>query len=148
MPLRLLNGATATNTPPSAATDGVPLRGQTPGLASAEWHGEDEGLLSVRSTAGSATMTVTIRLWGYVEFFLGGSSIAYWVPLGTGATDAVRGVINQGVAIGEQASLADALRHSEIVTGLSAFSRLAAEVVAIGGTSTAVDCFLTSIEAG
>ena len=61
MYVQLLNAATATNGAPSLSSHGFAL--QTP-AASVNIAG-DKGLLLVHSTAGSDTMAVTIRLWGY-----------------------------------------------------------------------------------
>ena len=88
-------------------------------------------VVTVYSTAGSATMTTTVKLWGYTI------ASGVWVPLGTGA-DATKGTINAGAAIGETAGIADVIRHSEIVSGLFNFDRVYAELTAIGGTATAI----------
>lgn len=120
---RILDAATATNSPPS---------GSSAGLANPSaniWPLPDDVVVLVYSTAGSSTMTATIKLWGYV------TAAATWVPLGVGA-DTTKGTLNAGAAIGETSS--DVLRHSEIVSGLFSFDRVYAEVTAIGGTSTAV----------
>lgn len=85
--------------------------------------------LNVFSTAGSGTMTVTGRLWGF-------DPVANdWFPLGTGA-DADKGKLNAGTALGETS--ADKIRHSEPVFVPEHFTRLYLETLAIGGTSTAV----------
>jgi hypothetical protein len=76
-------------------------------------------------------MTTTVKLWGYTV------SSGVWKPLGTGA-DATKGTINGGAAIGETAGISDVVRHSEIVSGLFNFDRVYAEIVAIGGTATAI----------
>lgn len=120
---RILDAATATNSPPSGGSAGL-------AIPSANiWPLPDAVVVLVYSTAGSATMTATIKLWGYV------TAAAMWVPLGVGA-DTTKGTLNAGAAIGETS--ADVLRHSEIVSGMFNFDRVYAEVVAIGGTSTAV----------
>jgi hypothetical protein len=120
----LLAAATATSAQPSAATDGV-----------VKPSGVDRVDLFLRSTAGSGDMEVTVRLWGYQPEF------DEWFPLsiGSGAGDAVNrsGWMNGGAPIEE--SGADEIRHYEAVENLSLFGRLYAQVVAIGGTSTAVD---------
>ena len=77
-------------------------------------------VVTVYSTAGSATMTTTVKLWGYTI------ASGVWVPLGTGA-DLTKGTINAGAAIGETAGIADVIRHSEIVSGLFNFDRVYAE---------------------
>lgn len=100
---------------------------------------DDIATIFVRSTAGSATMSVTIRLWGYAV--LGG--VGAWYPIGpgiTGSADSTRGVLNNGQAIGEIAS--DKIAHSEQLYGLTQYDRIYAEIVAIGGTSTAITAWL------
>lgn len=120
---RILDARTSTNSAPS---------GSSAGLANPKdniWPLPQKAVVAVYSTAGSATMTATIKLWGYL------TDAAQWFPLGIGA-DALKGVMNGGAAIGETGT--DVLRHAEIVEGLFSFDRIYAEVVAIGGTSTAV----------
>lgn len=127
--ITLLSAVIATNSPPSGAAAGKPIHlnmdGQSVGEGMA--FGDDAAVLLVRSTAGSGTMTVTIRMWGYAS--------AVWFPLGTGA-DATKGTINDGVALGETS--ADLIRHMEIMQGLSGLERIYAEITAIGGTATAI----------
>lgn len=120
--ITLLTAAIATTSAPSAATDGVALPGLT-----------DLATLFVYSTAGSGTMTVTTRLWGY------NSQVAKWFPVGTGA-DATKGTINEGAATGETGT--DVIAHAEPIQGLRAFQRVALQVTAIGGTNTAVSAVL------
>ena len=134
--VQLLTAATATNSPPSGATAGVPLRGQVPGQASQFWDGHDDGVIKVKSTAGSGTMTVTLRIWAYCPI------LSAWFPLGTNATMANRGVLNLGNPIGEDG--ADNIAHTEPVTGLSAFTRVYLEITAIGGTATAISAIRQS----
>ncbi len=122
--VEILASATATNSPPTnnagVAVNDLSLFGAPPQKAA----------LVVASTAGSGTMTATVRLWGKLP--VGGG---IWMPLGPGA-DATKGVINEGTALGETS--ADAIRHSEMVENLGMFERLYLEITAIGGTSTAV----------
>ena len=133
--LELLSAATATNSPPSGATAGHSLRGTQPGKPqSYTWYHRPTGVVLVKSTAGSGTMTVTIRLWGY------NPTTAKWHPLGSSTTEADRGKLNNQSAIDEDN--ADELVHAEPISGLGTFSRLYAEVTAIGGTSTAVTVLL------
>lgn len=120
---RILDARTSTNSAPS---------GSSAGLANPKdniWPLPQKAVVAVYSTAGSATMTATIKLWGYL------TDAARWFPLGIGA-DALKGVMNGGAAIGETGT--DVLQHAEIVEGLFSFDRIYAEVVAIGGTLTAV----------
>jgi hypothetical protein len=126
--VEILASATATNSPPSAnagvAVNALSLYGSVP----------QRGALVIASTAGSGTMTATFRLWGKLPVASG-----IWVPLGPG-TDAAKGVINTGSAIGETGS--DTLRHSEMVENLGMFERLYVEITAIGGTATAVTAWM------
>lgn len=138
--LKLLTAATATNSPPSGATAGFTLRGQVPGTSDQFWDGHDDGVILVRSTAGSGTMTVTLRIWGYSPLS------AAWHPLGTGATEANRGVLNEGNAIDEDGS--DIIVHAETISGLSAFNRIYLEVTVISGTATAVSAWLQTLSVG
>mgnify|MGYP001233795037 CR=1 FL=1 len=126
---------TSTTAGPSSATDGVSLLSL--GLGDVPY----EGIAQVISTAGSGTMTATVRLWGYNEI----SAAAGWTPLplgviGTG-TELTRGMLNNGVAIGETTA-GDTIRYSETVTGLSMYSRIYAQVTAIAGTGTSVTRYL------
>lgn len=139
--LRLLNAATATNSPPSGATAGVSLRQRQPGVDGGNWRGKNDGVILVKSTAGSGTMTVTLRVWGYSNL------TSAWHPLGSDATTvANRGVLNEEGAIAEDG--ADNLVHAEPISGLGAFTRIYLEITAIGGTSTAVTSYLTTVDDG
>ena len=133
--IQLLSAATATNSPPSGATAGFPLRGRTPGKPQQNvWNHYPTGVILVKSSAGSATMTVTLRVWCYSPH------TAAWHPLGSNSTESLRGVLNNASAIDEDG--ADNIVHAEPVTGLGAFSRIYLEITAIGGTSTAINAYL------
>ena len=118
--IEALASVTATNSAPSGAAVGCDLDifkrflGKLPSEATAR----------VRSTAGSATMTVTIRVWGY-QGTLG------WSPLG---------YLNGGSAIAE--SSADSIQYAEPLSLPEHFTRIYFEVTAIGGTNTAVTVYL------
>lgn len=127
MNLKILTAATATNSAPTLATDGFDLRTFAPAAG-------DDFVLALKSTAGSGTMTVTIKIWLY------NAVAARWMPAGTDATDADRGKMNEGNAIGEVTT--DLLQHTERIEGLRHFDRIYAEITAIGGTATAVDLWL------
>ena len=89
----------------------------------------DQATIHVYSTAGSGTMTVTVRLWGYqVE-------LDRWFDLGP---------LNAGNAIPET-SKADTISYAEGVMGLRTFDRVYAEISAIAGTLTAVSIELICI---
>jgi len=127
--IQLLDEETATNGAPSAATDGVAVKAIC-----------DRAAVVLKSTAGSGTMTVTLKLWGYYD------AMAAWAPIGVHATAATKGVLNAGNAIGETG--ADSLRHAEVVSGLLRASRLYLEVAAIGGTATAVSAWADLVPVG
>jgi len=137
--IEILASATATNSPPASATAGIATDlirqcfGSFPEVMS----------FVATSTAGSGTMTATFRLWGMFGT-LAGASNGLWCPLGAG-TDALKGVLNDGTACGEVST--DLLRHAEPVTFPAHMSRLYVEITAIGGTATAVTCFLTGRKA-
>ena len=122
----LLSSAIATNSPPAGASAGLAMSIVRAGLGGGL---PDQMTLIIRSTAGSGTMTVTCRLWGYYTV------AADWFPLGTG-TGATSGVINVATALTEAG--ADVLRHAEPIYTPAHFSRLYLEITAIGGTSTAI----------
>jgi hypothetical protein len=125
----LLASATATSAAPSGATAGLDLD-----LVKSKVGCIPERVrVALTSTAGSATMTVTTRLWGYFGTAIG------WSPMGTG-TDANKGVLNAAAATAEVDT--DSIKHSEEFTGLGNASRLYLQVTAIGGTSTAVTGYL------
>jgi hypothetical protein len=137
--LELLTAVTAINSPPSGATAGVSLRGRQPGRAiKFRWHNWPNGVVLVKSTAGSGTMTVTVKMWGY------NADAAKWYPLGSSTTEADRGKLNNQSTIDEDVS--DELVHAEPISGLRAFNRIYAEITAIGGTATAVTVQLVKAE--
>ena len=130
--VEVLASRTTTNSPPSGASAGVDMNlfrrsGDLPG----------DVMAKIVSTAGSVTMTVGIRVWGYDG--------TYWLPYPTGVigtgTDATRGMLNSGVAIGE-VTATDTIRYTEIIQYLPFFTRVYFEVTSIGGTSTAVTGFI------
>ena len=129
--IELLASATAANSPPSGSSAGLAVSD----IVALFNYAPDDVTLLLFSTAGSATMTVTARLWGYHPIGAG-----YWCPLGTGA-DADKGKINAGAAIGETG--ADTIRHSEVISLVGiAGTRIYLEITNIGGTSTAVEAHL------
>lgn len=124
----LLASTTAANNPPSGS-------GNTVGLFMADVYNifsqmPTELTLMLYSTAGSGTMSVSARLWGYTP-----ANGGMWFPMGIGA-DATKGMINAGSAMGETA--ADKIRHTETISLPGHFERLYLEITAISGTSTAV----------
>ena len=127
----ILASATATNSAPAQTTDGVSVDALRAAFGGTM---PDIVKLIVKSTAGSATMTATLRLWE-----LNGTVATDWAPSGTGA-DATKGVLNGGAALGETG--ANVINHCEPVYGLHQASRIYVEITAIGGTSTAIEVYL------
>lgn len=130
MQLKVLNAATATNGVPTADTDGFEMgrnNNNTP-----------VGIVSflLASVAGTDTLTCLLKLW--VRSRVSGT----WMPHGTHPTDAKRGLLNQGNAIGELAAPADSLDHTELIGGLQNYDRAYIEIVTIGGTDTALSAWL------
>lgn len=134
--IQVLDAATAVNGVPSGATAGIAVQDLIAGSS------PTHGLIQVASTAGSVTMTVTLKLWGYL------AASGVWAPIGTNATDANRGLLNGGAAIGELAAPGDTLRHSEVITAPWAVDRLYLEITAIGGTGTAVSAWIVAPQYG
>ncbi len=82
--------------------------------------------VGVKSTAGSGTMTVTLRVWlraGGLWFRAKDFAAASTAP-------------QTAIAIAETS--ADAIQYSENVSGLTGADRIYLEIVAIAGSSTAV----------
>lgn len=122
--VKVLDGATATTTAPSAASDGVPLN--------AAWG--DMAVL-VKNTAGSGgSLSVTLKVWVYHP------EADDWFPLGTHATAASRGILNEGNAIDEIS--ANVIRHTERIIALKGYTRIDFQVTAISGTDNAIDAWL------
>ena len=128
--LEVFSGRTATSTAPTVVTEGVDLLPVARHLGGMP----QEASLVVLSTAGSATMTVTCRSWGWLD-----SPLSAWFPLGPG-TAAAKGTINEGAALDETGT--DLIRHSEPVYFAGHFKRYELQVTAIGGTATAVSAYL------
>lgn len=134
--IEILASAITTNNPPASLTAGVSVDVIKSAFGSIV---PDDLSLVVLSTAGSGTMTVTLRLWGKWGTLAGLTSAGAWTPLGTGA-DSTKGIINGGVAIGETGS--NTIRHAEPVSLTAHMERLYVEITAIGGTDTAITVFL------
>jgi hypothetical protein len=119
--VELLASATAVNGIPSGASAGVETN-KLAGLGCVP----DKIRVGVASTAGSGTMTVTLRVWlraGAIWFRAKDLNASSAAP-------------HTAVAIPETS--ADAIQYSEEVTGLSGAERIYLEIVAIAGTLTAV----------
>lgn len=119
--IELLASATAANGIPSGAAAGIEinslaLNGKVP----------DKIRVGINSTAGSGTMTATLRVWGRAG--------AIWFRLKD--LNASSATPSTAAAIAETS--ADAIQYSEEVSGVSGCDRLYLELVAIAGTATAV----------
>ena len=121
--LKLLNAASAVNGEPTLDTQGKPLE---------VMRNPDKVLVLVDSTAGSGTMSVTVRMWGFHP------TTGKWYAMGVGSDSSVTGIINGGNPIGEN-GIADRIGHAEVLGNVRGFSRLYAEVTAITGTLTTID---------
>lgn len=130
--VEVLASATGANSPPSGATAGVSvdvIKGAFGGAL------PDDLTFRLKSTAGSASMTATIKQWGYH-----GAPITQWSATGTGL-GASKGIMNGGAAI-DEGPVADTIAHAEPVSLIAHFQRVYYEITAIGGTSTAVTGYL------
>lgn len=118
--VELLASATATNGTPTS-TAGIEVNALKIGAFM-----PDECRIGIRSTAGSGTMTVTLRAW----IRAGG---IWFRALDLNASSAAP---HTAVAIPETGT--DSILFSERLSGLRGADRIYLEVVAIAGTSTAV----------
>lgn len=80
----------------------------------------DQAVFCVRSTAGTGALTADLVPWGFV------SELGRWYSLGA----------LSAAALAEDAT--DTIAHAVGVAGLRAFTRLYCQIVALGGTNTAV----------
>jgi hypothetical protein len=112
----------------AAATNGIPTStaGIDCNLLRCKGRIPDKIRVAVNSTAGSGTMTATLRLWGRAG--------AIWFRLKD--LNASSAAPHTAVAISETS--ADAIQYSEEVSGVSGCDRLYLEIVAIAGTLTAI----------
>lgn len=131
--IRILEGATATNSPPSSyAAAGVDVGTILDGLYGPKgWPTSCD--VAIYTTAGSGTMTATVKLWcGHPN--LGASGV--YLAAGTGSASTA-GVMNGGIACDEHA--ADNINRVDMVMNPGAYRKWYAEITAIGGTATAVN---------
>jgi hypothetical protein len=119
--IEMLASATAANGIPSGASAGIETN-----LLRVRGKVLDKIRCGVASTAGSGTMTVTLRVWGRAG--------AVWFRLKD--LNASSAAPHTAVAIPETS--ADSIQYTEEVSGVSGCDRLYLEIVAIAGTATAV----------
>mgnify|MGYP003408529374 CR=1 FL=1 len=136
MIVTLLQGVTAANTAPTAATHGVPLWRGASGFLNGEegFHrSPEEASLIIYNTAGTGALSIAYaKLWLYIGGF--------WFPAGTGVA-ADKGKLNYhdvaGTATYTIASYAnDLLRHTERIRGFAEATRMALELSTFTGTFT------------
>jgi hypothetical protein len=136
MIVTLLQGVTAANTAPTAATHGVPLWRGASGFLNAEeglMRDTPEASLILWNTDGTGALSLAYaKVWAYI----GG----IWTPLGTGVAGD-KGKLNYhdvaGTATYTIASVTnDVLRHVERIRGFKEATRMALEVSTWSGTFT------------
>lgn len=132
--VRLLEAADATNSPPSSyAAAGVDIGAILDNLYGAKAWPTSCGLV-IHTSAGSGTITATIKLWAGV-LGIGTSGAGKYVAASPGSA-ALAGVLNGGAANDEHAT--DIVHRLDIIALPRLCQKMYAEVTAIGGTSTAV----------
>lgn len=144
----VVNGTTgAGNGPPTLITHGVPLRRNAPGaVPQAGNQGfpddvDEVGILVEGVGAAAAANSIAfVKAWGWFDLAFGANK---WFPLGSAATDAARGKLNDGNAIGEVVATDDFIRFSERIRGLGECSRVYTEYGALTNV-TRVDITLVS----
>lgn len=120
--ITLVTGATGTNGPPSSLTDAT--------LGVAIPQSCDKGTALVWNTAGSGTITVGVRMWGYYY------GVNRWLIVPGSRGVATNGGLFDGNVFGEAGS--DIIAYAEVLENITGCSRLYAELTFVGGTSTAV----------
>lgn len=127
---------------PALATDGTAVRGAQAKPA-ARMFG-DIGAIFVIGTLASTAASVTIRLFGYSTDIADLTSPASgWIPIGTG-TGSSSGVLNGGAVISEIDTTSHLISFTQMISGLSLFERLYAQITTIAGTSLSVRVFVDS----
>lgn len=133
---------------PSGATAGVPLRygrvegAPREGFTTGEMLTGLTVLYKATVTAGQTATMSFLRLWGYHEVS------ATWYPAGPalqGGSDTARGYLNNAVALGEVDSGEDKIVLSQIVNGLSTFSRVYLQKGSSGGNGYSDEAWLQSM---
>lgn len=130
--VRVLDAATATNSPPSSyAAAGVDISAILDNIYGKKGWPSHCGVV-VRTTAGSGTLTATLKLWiGYRYSTSAGEYVA-----ASPGTSTLAGVLNGGAAFDEHAT--DIIHRADVVQYPRLGRKHYVEVTAIGGTGTAV----------
>lgn len=129
--IRILDAATATTSVPVYASDGVDVGAILDSVYGTKGWPSMCGV-AVRTTAGSATMTATLKLW--VGYLFSASSGIYLAA--SPGSAALAGVLNGGSAFDEHAT--DNINRMDYISFPRLGRKYAVQVTAIGGTSTAV----------
>jgi hypothetical protein len=136
--IRLLDAATATNSPPATyAGAGIDIGTILDQRYGAMGWPSSCGLL-VTTSAGSATIAATVKLWAGV-LGVGASGAGVYVSASPG-TSTLSGVLNGGASFDEHAT--DIIHRLDIIQLPRLAQKMYAEVTAISGTNTAVCCDL------
>jgi len=94
------------------------------------------------TAAGGGSNSITCKAWGYHP------ATEFWYPLGTDATSANKGLLNEGNAMTITGGTAvNDVRHVEIISGLRGFSHLYIQITAIAGGLTAT-CVIAARDLG
>ncbi len=123
---KLLDGASADNSPPTKGSDGINLHE----LRRADGTLPEWVTVAIRGT-GTGTVTATFRLWfRYLNF---------WVPAGNG-TDADKGKLNDATAVGEVAT--DTVLHAQPVRVPEHADRAYLEMLSSGGSALSFNAYI------
>lgn len=132
--IRLLEAATATNSPPATyAGAGIDIGAIFDNMYGTKGWPSSVGLL-VHTSAGSGTITATVKLWAGV-LGVGASGAGVYVSASPGSAT-LAGVLNGGAAFDEHAT--DIIHRLDIIQLPRLCQKMYAEITAIGGTATAV----------
>lgn len=132
--IRLLDGATATNSPPATyAGAGIDIGAILDNLYGTKGWPSSCGLC-LSTNAGSGTITGTVKLWAGI-LGIGASSAGVYVAASPG-TSTLAGVLNGGAAFDEHAT--DIIHRLDIIQLPRLAQKMYGEVTAIGGTGTAL----------
>lgn len=133
--VRILEGATAVNSPPSTyAAAGVDVGAILDGVFGAKTWPASCGV-AVTTSAGSGVMSATVKMWGGV-LGIGAAAAGKYLAAGTGA-GAGAGLLNGGAAYDEHA--ADDIGRLDVIALPRICRKWYAEITAITGTATAVN---------
>lgn len=137
----LFTGLTSANGQPALATDGVPCYPDLNNLANDTGacfvnYGARDSSIVIKGSAAGGPIAFTGRMWGY------NAQLAEWVPMGTG-TDAAKGLINAGAAIGPVKTLK--VLHGETLKYAGHYDRLYLEATVVGGTTPTFEAWVVTL---